>query len=140
LNEKKKENTPRELINLAPSNYSNPDLLDKLNDDWFERTAFVVGIIQKKNNRLAVGHLAEPKERSQNYIMFMPNDLCIPKIKIKLEDVNKEVLKIEEFFNNPKTFLNNIFVVEITNQPLNTYNVFGYVLICLDFISVFLFY
>lgn len=137
LNEEKKENTPRELKNLAPSNFSNPELLDKLNDDWFERTASVVGIIEKKNNRLAVGHLTESKERSQNYIIFMPNDLCIPKIRIKLEDVNEEVLKIEEFFNNPKAFLNNIFVVKITHQPLNTYDVFGYVLIRLDFIYLF---
>ena len=70
--------------------------------------------------------------------MFMPNDLCIPKIKIKLEDVNEEVLKIEEFFNNPKAFLNKIFVVKITHQPLNTYTVVGYVLILFNFIFYFI--
>lgn len=75
-----------ELIELAPLSYSKPDLLKTLDDDWFQKTGFVVGILEKKNNRLAAGHLKLFPDKNKEYALFSPNDSRLPRIKIKLID------------------------------------------------------
>ena len=73
-----------DLIDLAPLSYSKPDLLAILDDEWFQRTATVVGIVEKKNSRIAAGHLKLFPDRSKEWVLFSPNDSRLPRMKIKL--------------------------------------------------------
>ena len=76
----------RALIDYAPLSYSKPELLDLLDDAWFQKTGFVVGIVEKKHNRLAAGHLKLFPDKSKDWVLFSPNDSRLPRIKIKLSE------------------------------------------------------
>ena len=98
-----------DLIDLAPLSYSKADLLEILDENWFQRTATVnfflgyfaitikkiilitelwflkvVGIIEKKNSRCAAGHLKLFPDKSKEWVLFSPNDSRLPRMKIKL--------------------------------------------------------
>ena len=130
-----------ELIELAPMSYFEPDLLKTLDDNWFQKTAIVVGILEKKNNRFAAGHLKLFQDKNKEYALFSPNDSRLPRIKIKLTDcppglffLNKfclyttiNFLIFQDFYKNYGAYSNTIFIAYIDDIPLNSKYANGYV-------------
>ncbi len=108
------ETGKKDLTDLAPSNYSNQDLLNRLDDNWFQRTAVVVGIIEKKNNRYSAGHLKLFPDKNKEWVQFSPNDSRIPRMRIKMKQCPKD------FYTNPQIYANTIFIARIVDIPINS--------------------
>ncbi len=73
------------IVDYVPFNFFKEDLLDRLDNNWFQRTAFVVSILEKKNSRWAAGHLKLFPDQNKEWALFSPNDSRLPRIKIKVE-------------------------------------------------------
>lgn len=84
--EGKNQQEKRNLMDYAPLSYSKTELLEQLDDNWFQKTGFVVSIVEKKHNRLAAGHLRLFPDKSKDWVLFSPNDSRLPRIKIKLNE------------------------------------------------------
>jgi exoribonuclease R len=108
------ETGKKDLTDLAPSSYSNQDLLNKLDNNWFQRTAVVVGIIEKKNNRYSAGHLKLFPDKNKDWAQFSPNDSRIPRMRIKMKHCPKD------FYTNSKLYANTIFIARIVDIPINS--------------------
>ena len=108
------ETGKKDLTDLAPKNYSNKDLLMRLDDNWFQRTAVVVGIIEKKNNRYSAGHLKLFPDKNKDWVQFSPNDSRIPRMRIKMKQCPKD------FYTNPQIYANTIFIARIVDIPINS--------------------
>lgn len=46
----------------------------------------VVGIIEKKNNRWAAGHLKLFPDKNKDFALFSPNDSRLPRMKINMNE------------------------------------------------------
>lgn len=108
------QNEKRDLIDLAPLCFSRKELLDQIPNDWLQRTGVVVGIIEKKNNRWAVGHLKLFQDRNREFALFSPNDSRIPRMKIRLEQCPSD------FYQNPQIYTNTMFMAKILDIPSNS--------------------
>ena len=64
----------RVLADYAPLSFSKQELLDQLDNNWFQRTGIVVGIIEKKHNRMAAGHLKLFPDKNKDYFLQMIQD------------------------------------------------------------------
>lgn len=102
------------LTDYAPLSYSNPELLNLLDDSWFQRTGFIVAIIEKKHNRLAAGHLKLFPDRSKEWVLFSPNDSRLPRIKVKLNECPND------FYTNSQFYANTLFIAQIRDIPNNS--------------------
>ncbi|RNA34144.1 DIS3-like exonuclease 2 isoform X1 [Brachionus plicatilis] len=108
------QNEKKDLIDLAPLCFSRKELLDKIPNNWLQRTGFVVGIIEKKNNRWAVGHLKLFQDKNKEFALFSPNDSRIPRMKIKLDECPSD------FYQNPQIYANTLFMAQILDIPSNS--------------------
>ena len=104
----------RVLIDYTTLNFSKPDLLERLSDDWFQRTATVVGIVEKKNNRWAAGHLKLFPDKNKEWVLFSPNDSRMPRIKIKLAHCPPD------FYTNSQFYATTLFIAQILEIPINS--------------------
>lgn len=84
--EGKAQQDKRTLFDYAPLSYSKVELLEMLEDNWFQKTGYVVHIIEKKHNRIAAGHLKLFPDKGKEWVLFSPNDSRLPRIKIKLNE------------------------------------------------------
>jgi hypothetical protein len=75
-----------ELCQLEPVVMTKPEILSHFKDEWLQRTGKVVAILEKKNNRMAAGHLKLFADKNKEHALFCPNDYRMPRIKIKMTD------------------------------------------------------
>lgn len=108
------QNEKKDLIDLAPLCFSRRELLDQIPDEWLQRTGIVVGIIEKKNNRWAVGHLKLFQDKKKDFALFSPNDSRIPRMKIKIEECPAD------FYQNPQVYANTMFMAQVLDIPSNS--------------------
>jgi len=104
----------RVLIDLAPFNFSKADLLERLEENWFQKTAFVVSILEKKNSRWAAGHLKLFPDKNNEWALFSPNDSRIPRIKIRLSQCPPD------FYTNSSFYASTLFIAQILDIPINS--------------------
>jgi len=109
------------LKDLTPFNFNNKELLDMMDDSWFQKTGFVVTIIEMKHNRLAAGHLKLFPDKSKEFALFSPNDSRLPRIKIKLNECPYD------FYTNPQFYANSLFIARIKDIPINSRYAIGLV-------------
>lgn len=111
----------RSLQEVAPLSCVNNEMLNLLDDAWFQKTGTVVAINEKKHNRLAAGHLKLFPDRSKDFALFSPNDSRLPRIKVKLSECPPD------FYTSPQTYANALFIVQINDIPINSRYAIGLV-------------
>ena len=86
--------------------------VEELPEQYLQKTAKVVYIIEKKHSRVASGHLKpfqHPKECPDG--LFSPVDTRLPRIRIPRENCPPG------FFDRPRDFENTLFVARIISWP-----------------------
>jgi DIS3-like exonuclease 2 len=99
---------------LAPSYHTNDEFLKLFNDNWFQKQARVVNIIEQRNKRLAVGHLKLFSDKNKDYALFSPNDSRMPRIKVRINDCPPD------FYVDPNKYAKTLFIVKLTEIPVNS--------------------
>ena len=85
---------------------------EELPDQYLQKTAKVVDIIEKKHSRVATGHLKPfPHPREFPDGLFSPIDSRLPRIRIPREKCPPG------FFDRPRDFQNTLLVARITSWP-----------------------
>ncbi|KAJ1352010.1 hypothetical protein KIN20_008197 [Parelaphostrongylus tenuis] len=76
-------------------------------DDCLQKTAEVVGIVERKNSRLAMGRLEVSSASQRYWVKFSPTDSRLPRIMIAASQLPKE------FLNRPQDFSQILFIAKI---------------------------
>ena len=111
----------RVLADYAPLSFSKQELLDQLDNNWFQSTGIVVGIIEKKHNRMAAGHLKLFPDKNKDWALFSPNDSRLPRIKVKINECPND------FYLNSHFYANSLFIAQIKDIPNNSRYAIGYI-------------
>ncbi|VDM70642.1 unnamed protein product, partial [Strongylus vulgaris] len=82
-----------------------------LPDSCLQKTAEVVGILEKKNSRLATGKLELASSTQRQWAKFSPSDSRIPRMMINASQLPKD------FFDRPQDFAKFLFVAKIAEWP-----------------------
>ncbi|KAK6752619.1 hypothetical protein RB195_003811 [Necator americanus] len=82
-----------------------------LPDSCLQKTAEVVGIVEKKNSRLATGKLEPASSTQRQWAKFSPTDSRIPRMMIDASQLPKD------FFDRPQDFAKFLFVAKIAQWP-----------------------
>ena len=91
-----------------------------LEDGTFQKVGEVVGILEKKNPRVAGGYLKVLKDDRGNWALFAPRDSRIPRLMIPKNQCPSD------FFQHPGHYSNNLFIAKVeewkndNNYPLGT--------------------
>jgi hypothetical protein len=106
------------VVDYVPFNFFKEDLLIRLDNSWFQRTAFVVSILEKKNSRWAAGHLKLFPDKNKEWALFSPNDSRLPRIKVKVEQCppGKNLTELEFIFIIYTKLINNDFSFRFFNK------------------------
>ncbi len=97
--------------------YTNVDLLNVLPDSWFQKTAKVVYILEKKHTRYTAGQLKLLNKGGSLYtnkVLFSPNDSRLPRLLIDISECPSD------FKENSVFYEKCLFIAEITDMPENT--------------------
>lgn len=89
--------------------------VDELPDQYLQKTAKIVHIIERKHSRVATGHLKPfpfPKECPDG--LFSPIDSRLPRIRIPRENCPPG------FFDRPRDFQNTLLVARIISWPVTS--------------------
>ncbi|KJH48078.1 RNB-like protein [Dictyocaulus viviparus] len=90
-----------------------------LPDCCLQKTAQVVGIIEQKNLRLAVGRLKISSPSQRNWAKFSPTDPKMPRMIIEESRLPKG------FFKKPQDFYQFMFIAKILEWPENSVMAYG---------------
>ena len=104
---------------------ANADLLSRLDDKWFQKTAYVVSVLEKKNTRMAAGHLKLFPDRNPNFALFSPNDSRIPRMQISINECPPD------FYVNSSHYEKSIFIAQIVDIPTNSRYAIGTLKSCI---------
>ena len=89
--------------------------INQVPDEFLQRRAQVVSIIEKKHSRVASGHLKPfpyPKEKPDG--LFSPTDSRLPRFRIPRDNCPPG------FFDRPRDFENTLLVARIVSWPENS--------------------
>ncbi|VDK74971.1 unnamed protein product, partial [Cylicostephanus goldi] len=103
----KKKPTYRILSQLPLDEWDIPD-------SCLQKTAEVVGILEKKNSRLATGKLELASAAQRQWAKFSPSDSRIPRMMIEASQLP------HDFFDRPQDFAKFLFVAKIADWPENS--------------------
>ncbi|KAK5971230.1 RNB domain-containing protein [Trichostrongylus colubriformis] len=83
-------------------------------DDCLQRTAEVVGIVEQKNSRLAMGKLEISLGAQRKWAKFSPSDSRMPRMMIEASQLPKD------FFERPQDFGKFLFLAKIVEWAQNS--------------------
>ena len=92
-------------MSLSPDTSTHRDIPD----DFLQKTACVVFIIEKKHSRIAGGHLKPFTKTHKQEGLFTPSDSRLPRLRIPRD------LCPAGFFDRPQDFESTLFVARITS-------------------------
>ena len=84
---------------------------DILEDKYMQRTAEVVAILQERHSRIGIGFL---HKYGPTLARFSPNDHRLPRVLVPIEQCPAD------FHDDPAQYENTLFVVKITNWPVDS--------------------
>ncbi|XGW25443.1 hypothetical protein V3C99_006678 [Haemonchus contortus] len=85
-----------------------------LPDDCLQKTAEVVGILEEKNSRLAMGRLELALGSQRKWAKFSPSDSRLPRMMIEASQLPKD------FFERPQDFGKFLFLARIVEWAQNS--------------------
>jgi hypothetical protein len=97
--------------------YTNKSLLDTLADSWFQKTAKIVHVLEKKHTRYTAGQLKLLDKNGglyKNKACLSPKDSRLPRLLIDLNECPSD------FKQNPEFYEKALFIAEIIDMPENT--------------------
>ena len=91
--------------------FCSSEILEKIPDQWLQKTGKVVGILKKKTYEAATGILKLFQDKNKNYALFSPTDTRFPRMKIKMWQCPPD------FYTNSKKYENTLFICKIVDMP-----------------------
>ncbi|KAK6054430.1 hypothetical protein COOONC_08066 [Cooperia oncophora] len=110
-----------EKLNMKPAKKKSYRILSDLPleewclpDDCLQKTAEVVGIVEQKNSRLAMGRLEPALGSQRRWAKFSPSDSRLPRMMIDAAQLPKD------FFERPQDFNKFLFLAKIVEWTDNS--------------------
>ncbi len=96
--------------------YENINLLNAMSDSWFQKTAKIVYILEKKHTRYAAGKLKMLVKNIPPYtekVLFSPNDSRLQRLLIDISECPSDFMQNSIFYEK------TLFIAEIIDTPAN---------------------